>query len=121
MHGLNSRSLLTNVSDDDDADSPPIEDERADDNNDSQSENLERRFEEDDSVFYTRLPPHRELIPPFVALYRSEDTSVMPVETDIDELLAELDDEFELDKLDYQLQVHYEKTLWQAVAGDTNT
>ncbi|KAJ7703175.1 hypothetical protein B0H17DRAFT_1042074 [Mycena rosella] len=106
LHGLNSQSLLTDfprVK----ADPPPEPSE-----NDDRSE---PRFEEDISMFPARLPIHRELAPLFVIPpRRPENTSLLPAETDADELLFELDDESKLDVMDRQLEAQYEKELWQA-------
>ncbi|KAJ7680341.1 hypothetical protein DFH06DRAFT_1464568, partial [Mycena polygramma] len=115
MQGFSHHSLLSDFSEDDTTHPPPEDNEMNDDHPD---EGLEQRFSEDESKFYARLPLHRELVPPVVLLSDKEDAiSFASPETDIDELLAELDDEFELDELDHQLEVQYEENLWQALTG----
>lgn len=115
MDGLNKDNLLSDLLEDDQAVYPFPQDE-CDDG--AASESLEQRFTEDESTFLARLPLHRELVPPFVHLPgRPDGMSLMPTETNVDELLAELDDESELDELDRQLEAKYEADLWQESKG----
>ncbi|KAJ6586944.1 hypothetical protein DFH09DRAFT_239301 [Mycena vulgaris] len=114
MHGLNCQNLLSDFPEEVKGGSPPVDNE-PDDNFDETNEGVEQRCEEDLSLFYERLPAHREIVPPFVLLPRRlPDTFLLPAETNTDTLLAELDDESKLDKLDRQLEARYQKELWQA-------
>ncbi|KAJ7770224.1 hypothetical protein DFH07DRAFT_269970 [Mycena maculata] len=104
MDALKKHNLFSDCHED----SPPNDD------NDPPGESVEQRFVEDETMLYARLSLHRELVPPFVQFPgKPENTSLMPTETDVDELMAELDDESELDKLDRQLEGRYEADLWQ--------
>lgn len=108
MHGFNVRNMFT----DDSPEGASYDDEE---NNEDCSE---QRFAEDKSMSRTRLPLYRELVSPFVpAPARSEDSCMSP-ETNMDELLAEVDEELELDKLDCGLEAQYETSLWQAVKDE---
>jgi len=70
-------------------------------------------------MFHARLTAHREIIPPFVPLAgRPDDASLMPAETNFDELLAEFDDESKLEELDHELEARYEESLWEACRAE---
>ncbi|KAJ6499926.1 hypothetical protein C8R47DRAFT_1211525 [Mycena vitilis] len=115
MQGFNHYSLLSDLSEDDATHPAPAYNET---HHDHPDESLEQRFFEDESNFYARLPLHRELVPPVILLSNKEDAiSFASPETEINEILAELDDEFELDELDHQLEARYEENLWQALTG----
>ncbi|KAJ7346639.1 hypothetical protein DFH08DRAFT_196896 [Mycena albidolilacea] len=108
MHGFNVRNMFTD-------DSPTGASYDDEENNEDCSE---QRFAEDESTSRMRLPLYRELVSPFVpAPARSEDSCMSP-ETNMDELLAEVDEELELDKLDCGLEAQYETSLWQAVKDE---
>ncbi|KAJ7218048.1 hypothetical protein GGX14DRAFT_439411 [Mycena pura] len=122
MQALSTHSLLSEVTEDGEGDVPhdatpgvpQVEGE------DRQSDDIVEQslVVEDDSSFHARLPPHREIAPLFVTMPRRvDDEQLMSTTTDEEELLAELDDEWELDKLDRRLEARYETTLWQAMNG----
>ncbi|KAF8210294.1 hypothetical protein K438DRAFT_1809429 [Mycena galopus ATCC 62051] len=103
MHGFSMQSLLTDFPEETPA---TREDEEEDADRPEQEEK-----------FHARLPLHRELVSSFVLRPPKLDEEGISLETDMDELLAELDDEDNLDKLDRQLEAQYEKELWQAAKG----
>ncbi|KAJ7188243.1 hypothetical protein C8R46DRAFT_1205425 [Mycena filopes] len=110
MHGWNTRNLLT---EDDDISSS--DDEGVDDA-DRRRKSMEERLSRDDFAFNHRLPLHRELAPPFARAPETSD-DLLP-EMDVDQLVAELDDEAQLDELDQGLEAVYEEKLWQTVGMD---
>ncbi|KAJ7096300.1 hypothetical protein C8R44DRAFT_748804 [Mycena epipterygia] len=115
MQGLNRHNLFSEFSEDSPPDaSSPVDGGTADDDHAT-----ERRFDEDESMFHARLTAHREIIPPFVPLPgRPDDASLMPAETNMDDLLAELDGESKLEELDHELEARYEESLWEACRAE---
>ncbi|KAJ7647315.1 hypothetical protein FB45DRAFT_998481 [Roridomyces roridus] len=76
----------------------------------------EQRFVEDEPTFFARLPLHREIAPLFVKVpggFDEKKNHLMPDETDMDELSADVDEELELDETDGQLAAQYEADLWR--------
>ncbi|KAJ6593921.1 hypothetical protein B0H19DRAFT_1092836 [Mycena capillaripes] len=118
MHGFNQQSLLSDFFEESRPKASQDENGTASADGENPSTSLEEQFIEDESTFYTRLPLHRELAPLFVPLPgKSDDISFALPDIDMDELLAELDDESKLDELDRQLDARCEKDLWQALSA----
>ncbi|KAJ7084408.1 hypothetical protein B0H15DRAFT_396258 [Mycena belliarum] len=114
MLGLNKRSLLSDFGSDNLKDTYPDDSISDQADNACADENHEAPFLEDDFLFPSRLTLHRELVPPFVVPRRKLENTNLPAETDPEDELAELDDESKLDDSDRQLELAYEKELWQA-------
>lgn len=82
--------------------------------------------------FLRALPLHRELYPPLLLLPLDlapssfsgglglESTSLMPIDTDEDELTEELEQEFDLDQQDMDVERDYEAHLWGRAADGDN-
>ncbi|KAF5385820.1 hypothetical protein D9615_002572 [Tricholomella constricta] len=123
-----------------DGNAPENEDE-VDDGGDGE-DNTEEEDEDDDGGgiyppeeprFPDLLPLHRECHPPLVHLPNSlvphalagpgataiTDELLMPVDTDEDELLGELEEEMELDETDQTVARTYEENLWKQYGKET--
>ncbi|KAJ7462330.1 hypothetical protein B0H11DRAFT_2241464 [Mycena galericulata] len=117
MEGLSRHNLLTDSLEGGNEDSPQDDDEREEPDDHAARRSLEQQFVEDE-LLHARLPLHRELVPPFVQFSQKTDVgSLMSTETNIDDLMAELDDESELDELDRQLEARYQADLWLGSKG----
>jgi hypothetical protein len=89
-----------------------IDDDRDDESSAPTKEETEPHFPECENR--SQLPPHRAVYPPFIRLPQTlHDDSLVLGEINDDDLLGELLEEEELDRMDGMLDGMHEKGLWE--------